>query len=269
MKGMGVGAIMGSSCEFKLLLQQCAIGLDAPKTRERCYVNNSKEPRWKLITTILSLFIAALATYAALVSAGIIDFRRRYENESAPLTSSVAAINVESTSASPAIITNEETIPEPATINLVDLTPFTAVHKDITFGHEFEASLHEIKKNDSDNMGNSNYETGFKFTTTSHTIDEYTYILDRKYVIFSGVIAVHLFSKDAVKDRYYMIFTVYGDGNKLYKSEELRGGIRPISFNIDIANVDELKLVIEMDNPDITKSFSTLLLDPQLSSRSY
>lgn len=151
-------------------------------------------------------------------------------------------------------------------VNLVDLTPFTAVTKKGSM--EYEAALHEFSKEyQSDNMGNSDYETGFQFADSSGAtpvVREYTYILDGEYDRFTGVMAVEYTSRNHTQEEYYGILTVYGDGYELYRSEELRGGVRPIDFDIDITGVDELMFAIEMATPGVTYSHFVLMLDPVL-----
>ena len=152
-------------------------------------------------------------------------------------------------------------------VNLVELTPFTSIYK-TTFGHTGAAGLHQCRKSvNIDNMGNSNYETGFTFSNNTQIVREYTYILERQYARFTGILAVDFMSRDDVEKGYFMILTVYGDGRKLYTSPELRGGVRPIPFDVDISGVDEFKFAIEIDTPGITKTLFTLLLDPQLSTK--
>lgn len=150
-------------------------------------------------------------------------------------------------------------------LNLVDLTPFTAVAKKGSM--EYEAALHELRKEYlSDNMGNSDYETGFEFSASGVTpvVREYTYILDGEYDRFTGVMAVKYGSRNHTQEKYYGILTVYGDGYELYRSEELRGGVRPIDFDIDITGVDELMFAIEMATPGVTYSHFVIMLDPVL-----
>lgn len=150
-------------------------------------------------------------------------------------------------------------------VNLVDLTPFTAVLKNGSM--EYEAALHEFSKEyQSDNMGNSDYETGFQFADSpgaTPAVREYTYILDGEYDRFTGVMAVAYGSRNHTQEEYYGILTVYGDGYELYRSEELRGGVRPIDFDIDITGVDELMFAIEMAAPGVNSHF-VLMLDPVL-----
>ena len=150
-------------------------------------------------------------------------------------------------------------------VNLVDLTPFTAVTKKGTI--EYGAALHEFNKEYySDNMGNSDYETGFTFSDSWATpvVREYTYIFDGEYDRFTGVMAVEYMSRNHTQEEYYGILTIYGDGYELYRSEELRGGVRPIDFDIDITGVDELMFTIEITTIGAAYSHTVLMLDPVL-----
>ena len=67
-----------------------------------------------------------------------------------------------------------------------------------------------------------------------------TYELNANYKKFKGTIALSYESRDA--ERSYCI-QFYGDGNLLYQSPIVTGGISPLIFDIDVSGVRQLKIV--------------------------
>jgi hypothetical protein len=137
----------------------------------------------------------------------------------------------------------------------VDIRPFTSSH-----------ALHLVGILNADNFGNRDFETGFRFhaaRSPQAPVDrEFLYILNRAYHRFTGIISVDTHSRDRTHESNFFIMTVYGDGSRIYSSEPMRGGVRPINFDILIEGVDELKIVIEMSGVGALGDFTVLLLDP-------
>lgn len=84
-----------------------------------------------------------------------------------------------------------------------------------------------------DNTGFEHYH-GCSFYETAE------FLLNGRYSTMSGTIALTEASKSTKSTGWYEI---YGDGKLLYTSEKMTGGILPISFNIEISNVNMLKIV--------------------------
>lgn len=82
--------------------------------------------------------------------------------------------------------------------------------------------------------GQFNYENGFV-----------SYLVDKKYTSITGTFALSFNSRDNDNEA---VFKIWGDGKLLYKSPAMTGGVLPASFNVDITNVDEIKIGVERDS---------------------
>lgn len=67
------------------------------------------------------------------------------------------------------------------------------------------------------------------------------YLLDGKYSLFSGTIALPMSNKNTLEEYYYKI---YGDEQLLYTSDKFTAGSLPADFSIDISNVKVMKIEI-------------------------
>jgi hypothetical protein len=84
-----------------------------------------------------------------------------------------------------------------------------------------------------DNVGNV-HSSGCQITYST------TYLLDAKYKIFNGVIAVPYSQRDS---NIQTTIKVYGDGKLLYTSPIMTTKVKPTSFNINVTGVLELEIV--------------------------
>lgn len=122
---------------------------------------------------------------------------------------------------------------------------------------------------DVDNYGGEGY-TGLKISSYAMTCSSYTssdydnveysriYTINGNYDTFTGILAVHEDSSDMYKNAGF-VFAVIGDGEILYSygledsevcTELLNGDDRPVSFEIDVSGVSELKIFSRSSNHD-------------------
>lgn len=106
---------------------------------------------------------------------------------------------------------------------------------------------------DYDNLNSSQYTRGWKFSIESngwYTNDSYSYsrkiayVLDGKYTNFIGTLATTFDSKDKIENLYGADMKVYGDGKLLWEGY-VKGGIRPIQFDIDVTDILEVEIVLD------------------------
>ena len=146
----------------------------------------------------------------------------------------------------------------PTVISLLDLPTFTQ-----------SRDLRHIKTNDRfrDNLYNADFERGFTFRASGVHIwrTEFTYLLNEEFITFNGTLAVEFSSRNLTGDRTFMTFSVYGNERRLYHSQEMRGGVIPSYFEIDIQEVHELRILVEMSAGVTMGQLNVLLLDPQLT----
>ncbi len=74
------------------------------------------------------------------------------------------------------------------------------------------------------------------------------YNLDKKYLIFSGILVVNNSDKKNTSNKSSAYIEIYGDGKLLYKSNLIKKGVRPQYFVVDVKDVVEMELVIKADN---------------------
>lgn len=98
-----------------------------------------------------------------------------------------------------------------------------------------------------DNLGNSYYDV-----VKLYGREWNEYRINGQYSSLKGVVALPYESR-ATSRKFW--FKVYGDGNLLYTSPELTGGIDPIPFDIDITGVLTLKIESDHSNNDYSSSF--------------
>lgn len=135
-------------------------------------------------------------------------------------------------------------------VSLLDLESFQEESYEL-----IEETVNWVVGGHFDNMGNTDYQgmvytvgitgAGGRNGTHEEAYLEYTYLIDGKYNEFSGILATERRSKNETWVGSYARVVVYGDGAKLFTSSEIRGGVKPIDFSVDITNVNELKIRIE------------------------
>jgi len=151
----------------------------------------------------------------------------------------------------------------PNVVSLLDLSTFTQSHYFINFRRG-------DGRNYRDNLGNADYERGLSFSARGRSpqTGEFTYLLNGEYTSLRGTLAVEYSSRNLTSEGTFMRMSLYGDGRLLYQFQEMRGGVRPIEFAIDIKEVDKLRFFIDMAaNTDLGLGtpFNVLMLDPQLT----
>lgn len=106
---------------------------------------------------------------------------------------------------------------------------------------------------DFDNLNSSHYTGGWKFSIEKDggfTSDWYSYsrkiayVLDGKYTNFTGTLTTTFDSKNKIENLFGVDMKVYGDGKLLWEGY-VKGGIRPITFNIDVTGVSEVEIVLD------------------------
>jgi len=119
------------------------------------------------------------------------------------------------------LIDKKSTYDEYLPVDLMSLKPF------IDDMSDFEGSY-------TDSMGNTYDQCIKAFMDGSKT-----YIINRSYTNFTGVIAL---ASNSIKDSYYAVINVYGDNQLLFSSQKFYKGTRPQNFDINITGIDELKI---------------------------
>ena len=116
---------------------------------------------------------------------------------------------------------------------IYDLTPF---HERVDSRREWRIGV------DADNLGNSAYQRGWYYSAGLFSYNfESTFILDEyNFNRFKGTIAWTEESKNETECRVFLEIT--GDGKLLYRSPNIGGGLKPVSFDIDISQISELKI---------------------------
>lgn len=72
-----------------------------------------------------------------------------------------------------------------------------------------------------------------------------SYLLKGQYSKFTGTLYMAQKTKNAMRQTRLVI---YADDTLVYTSPTLTAGVEPASFNVDVSNCYELKLVIQIDN---------------------
>lgn len=146
-------------------------------------------------------------------------------------------------------------------VNLMDVDTFYTEDDINTIVDEWDASMY-------DNVGNTGNK-GIYFSGSMNHEACSAWLLDKKYDTLTGIFALDEYYKDKTDfDNYKCQLVIYGDGELLYTSEYMYGGIKPIEVNIDISNVDELKLGVKFEgwnvvgvgflNPTVKNEFTLL-----------
>lgn len=123
-------------------------------------------------------------------------------------------------------------------VNLTELNCFEVSGKK----NEKELSWGEF----TDNVGNSDYESGFKYGISSANYESSrTYLLDGKYDNFSAVLAVNQSCKKDYYQKDQARLILVADGNVLYTSDSIHGGDTPIKINTSISGVNKLEVKMQ------------------------
>lgn len=115
-------------------------------------------------------------------------------------------------------------------INVFELTPFKEGR------NKFIYSSTDSK----DNIGNS-YPGGYLMTYDGGQNEEkeVCYILDKKYSVLSGTIALSYNHKDVEGE----VWVEFYEGDTLIgKTDSLYSGVRPVEFSLDVSEVSELTI---------------------------
>ncbi|MDR0978761.1 MAG: NPCBM/NEW2 domain-containing protein [Lachnospiraceae bacterium] len=91
-----------------------------------------------------------------------------------------------------------------------------------------------------DNMESS--YTDYLYTTDEQA--SISYKIDKKYNVFKGVVCLN-FTKSTTTTN--TVFRVYGDDVLIYESPNVTAGAIPTPFQIDVSNVELLKIEITRD----------------------
>jgi len=138
--------------------------------------------------------------------------------------------------------------PKDSSVFLADLEPYAVEKK--SEGYVFlGVQLEHWHGDDADNLGNI-YSNGFKHKvydlvegkeySTSLLFD-----LKSNYSYITGYFVLHEDSKNYTDDKYYARLFIFSDGVEVYSSDILRGGVRPIAFNVQIDSPSDLKITIK------------------------
>lgn len=102
------------------------------------------------------------------------------------------------------------------------------------------------KASDLDHLSAS-FSSGKVFTVTSSNSFEKEYQIDGNYEQLTGTLTAHMNStgvgSGSVSGRLY----IYGDGSLIYSSSSVSGTTEPVSFNVDISDVDDLTFILDVD----------------------
>lgn len=99
-------------------------------------------------------------------------------------------------------------------------------------GEKFK-NIDDIK----DNLGNI-YDKGI-YSNYVYNTNWQTYYINGKYSRMKGKYILKYDDRDSKQENR---FKVYGDGNLIYNSPSMTGGVHPIDFEIDLTGVLELKV---------------------------
>ena len=152
--------------------------------------------------------------------------------------------------------------------------PVSLTDLDTFYTDEQYATIYEWDSDDTDNLGNT-YESGILVVDNSWGLTFYdsygvllSYMIDGEYNTLTGTFVLHNDSKDKTDEKYSNQLYIYGDGNLLYTSCVMRGGVTPEEINLDITGVSELQILFKGENqsgdivgfvePTLQKSYTPL-----------
>jgi uncharacterized repeat protein (TIGR02543 family) len=104
--------------------------------------------------------------------------------------------------------------------------------------------IYDMKMYDRNGMGENNgvpdnYETAHKCLVSGYRKGNYaTYLLDSKYTTLNGVLFLSYLDRNTDKQ---MWLKIYKDNVLAYTSPVMGRNVRPISFSLDVRNVEQLK----------------------------
>ena len=100
------------------------------------------------------------------------------------------------------------------------------------------------ERNRSDNAGNVHAGGIFAGTYARNNdhMHSITYLINGEYTSFTGTIALGRESRDAQLN--YRIF-IYADNARVFTTPVITGGVAPIFFDIDVTDVEQIKIVRE------------------------
>ncbi|MCX7921663.1 MAG: stalk domain-containing protein [Clostridia bacterium] len=126
----------------------------------------------------------------------------------------------------------------------------------------YGASLWE-RDQDYDFTGRT-YNHGIKYTISHGTNNTWLYseyLLNSKYSRLKGTFVLHYDSRNDTTATYLKI---YGDDKLLHTLPELKAGVQPISFDVDVTGVEKLKFEITYSNDMAKDSHYYGLVDTKL-----
>jgi len=119
---------------------------------------------------------------------------------------------------------------------LSDLEPSTVEHEPF-FNVSWPMRRDRSASNRPIRLGGETYAKGLGV----HSATTVTYTLGGRYSQFAAVIGLD----DAVRPRGNVQFRILADGNERYQSGDVTGQDKPIPMRIDIAGVNELRLIVD------------------------
>lgn len=111
--------------------------------------------------------------------------------------------------------------------------------------------IDEWTRADTDNMGESG-EQGIKIRNSGamNQSVNVTYMLDGKYNTLTGRFAIHGDFKNCTDEKKYGAqLLVYLDGELVYGTEAVLGGVKPIEVEVDVTGASEMKLTFYSGAP--------------------
>lgn len=124
-----------------------------------------------------------------------------------------------------------------SSVHLVDLDYFNYQKQD-SYGYRAWDST-----SDKDNTGKQ-YSKGIVFMPYSSSSGKqyFEYLINQKYKSIKGAFVLNYKYRDKNKPA---VLKIYGDDKLIYTSEQMKAGVLPIEFNIDITGVIKLKVEAE------------------------
>ncbi len=192
------------------------------------YVVNEigKKKQWDKNTIITRSVIIAVSVCAVILSVGLIkDIRKKLANKQNNKAETTAITKN----------TPEGESEEAAKEEHKDYVMLTDLSEPVSLSY-----YDEVK----DNLGNT-YFNGIG-GVSSDEINAQEYSLNKEYARLTGRVVLNYDSMTDIRDD--VCLWIYGDGNKLYKSEEITAGCLPQDIDIDISGISRLRIEVSGKN---------------------
>lgn len=112
----------------------------------------------------------------------------------------------------------------------------------------YHVNVRGCSAQDRDNLGNSGYSSGRIVKTLYFQSDcfaEWSFLIEGAYRELKGDFFTHFDAKDETSADCVGKLLIYADGNLLYTSPVMRGGVEPVSFELNVSGVKQLTLRVE------------------------